>query len=175
MSRAPALALVLALALPAAADVFIVRHAEKKSSDDNATLSDAGLKRAGDLRRALSSVDLKAVYRTEYERTRQTAAPAAAARHLTPIELKAGDVKGLAKQLLARSPLEDVLVVGHSDTIPNLLHELGVSTRAAIASGDYDNLFIVAPRASGEPGFHWLHYGDAPAAVAAPAVMKKKP
>ena len=174
MSRA--VLLLLALAAPAAADVFIVRHAERISSkDEQSLLSAAGLKRAADLRRALASVDLKAVYRTEFERTRQTAAPTAAAHKLTPIELKSDDVQGLAKALRARSPREDVLVVGHSDTVPDLLLALGVSTRVAIGSADYDNLFIVAPRAGGEPGFHWLHYGDAPAAAAAPAAMKRKP
>jgi broad specificity phosphatase PhoE len=169
-------ALVLLLSVPAAADIFIVRHAERKDlKDDKSTLSPAGFKRADDLRRVLSSVDLKAIYRTEYERTLQTAAPTGAAHRLTPIELKSDDVQGLAKALRARPPLEDVLVVGHTDTIPDLLHELGVSTRAAIGSGDYDNLFIVAPRASGEPSFHWLHYGDGPAAAAAPAAMKRAP
>ena len=169
-------ALILALSVPASADIFIVRHAERRDlKDDKSTLSPAGFKRAEDLRRVLSSTDLKAVYRTEYERTLQTAAPTAAAHKLTPIELKSDDVQGLAKALRARPPLEDVLVVGHTDTIPDLLHELGVSTRAAIASGDYDNLFIVAPRASGEPAFHWLHYGDANPAAAAPAAMKRKP
>jgi broad specificity phosphatase PhoE len=168
------LALALALALPAAADVFIVRHADKKSSDEQSLLSAAGFKRAEDLRRVLSSVKLKAVYRTEFKRTLQTAAPTAAEHALTPIEVKSDDVKGLAKTLRALPGDEDVLVVGHSDTVPDLLNELGVSTRVAIGKGDYDNLFIVAPRGAGEPGFHWLHYGDAPPA-AAPAEMKPRP
>jgi broad specificity phosphatase PhoE len=175
MSRAAPLALLLALALPAAADVFIVRHAEKKNpKDEQSTLSAAGFKRADDLRRFLSSVMLKAVYHTEFKRTLQTAAPTAAAHKLPPIEVKSDDVKGLAKRLRALPPEEDVLVVGHSDTVPDLLQELGVSTRVAIGSGDYDNLFIVAPREKGEPGFHWLHYGDAPAGSAAAAAMKRK-
>jgi broad specificity phosphatase PhoE len=175
MTRAAALALVLALSAPAGADIFIVRHAEKKNpKDDQSTLSAAGFKRAEDLKRVFSSTDLKAVYRTEYERTLQTAAPTAAAHKLAPILLNSDDVKGLAKALRARPPLEDVLVVGHSDTIPDLLHELGVSTRAAIGSGDFDNLFIVSLHENGAPGFHWLHYGDAPA-VSAPAAMKRKP
>lgn len=174
MRRAYALLLV-ALALPAAADVFLVRHAEKKDpKDDKSTLSAAGLKRARDLSRTLSSVDLKAVYRTEYERTRQTAAPTAAAHKLIPIEMKSDDVKGLAAALRAVKPSDDVLVVGHSDTIPDVLHELGVSTNVVIGPNDYDNLFIVSPRESAEPGFHVLHYGDAPA-PAVPAAMKRKP
>ena len=41
--RAPALVLALALSVPAAADVFLVRHAEGKSrTDERSTLSDAG-------------------------------------------------------------------------------------------------------------------------------------
>jgi broad specificity phosphatase PhoE len=175
MRLAAALALAFALCVPALADIFIVRHAEKKNpKDDRSTLSAAGFKRADDLRRALSSVDLKAVYHTEFERTRQTASPAAAEHKLAPIEVKSDDVPGLVKLLRSRSPQEDVLVVGHSDTIPDILRELGVSTRAAIGSGDYDNLFVVAPRAGREPVFHWLHYGDA-SAPAAPAAMKRKP
>lgn len=153
-----AAALVLALSLPASADVFLVRHAEKKNPKmDKSTLSAAGLKRAQALKRVLKDVDLKAVYCTEYERTRQTAAPAAAAHGLAIIETPSGDVKGLAKLLLARPPSEDVLVVGHSDTIPDLLVELGVSTRAAIGPADFDNLFIVAPGGAG-PAFHRLRY-----------------
>jgi len=175
MSRAALLALALALAVPAAADIFIVRHVEKKNpKDDQSLLSPAGFKRAEDLRRVFSSVDLKAVYRTEYGRTAQTGAPTAAAHKLAAIETKSDDVKGLAKLLRARPANEDVLVVGHSDTIPDLLNELGVSTRAAIAPGDYDNLFIVARREGGEPAFHWLHYGDVPAALPSDA-MKRKP
>ena len=156
--------LLVALALPAAADVFLVRHAEKKDpKDDKSTLSAAGLKRAEDLKRTLSSVDLKAVYHTEYERTRQTAAPTAAAHKLTPIVTNSDDVKGLAKALRAIPANEDVLVVGHSDTIPDVLHELGVSTTVVIGPNDYDRMFLVTPRAGAEPGFHVLHYGDAPA------------
>jgi broad specificity phosphatase PhoE len=153
---------------------MLVRHADKKTPDEKSLLSAKGLKRADDLKRVLSSVKLKAVYHTEFERTRQTAAPTAADHHLTPIEVKSDDVQGLAKILRALPPEQDVLVVGHSDTVPDLLNELGVSTKVAIGNYDYDNLFIVSPRAGGEPDFHWLHYGDVPTpAPAAPAAMKR--
>lgn len=175
MRRAALAALALGLALPAAADIFLVRHADKTTPDEESLLSPKGLKRADDLRRALSSVKLKAVYRTEFKRTLQTAAPTAAEHELTPIETKSDDVQGLAKVLRALPAQDDVLVVGHSDTVPDLLAELGVSTRIVLGNYDYDNLFIVSPRASGEPGFIRLHYGDpSPAAPAAPAAMKRK-
>jgi phosphohistidine phosphatase SixA len=174
MRRSLAAALLLGLVLPASADVFLVRHADKKTPDEQSLLSTKGLRRAEDLRRVLSSVTLKAVYRTEYERTRQTAAPTAAEHHLTPIMTQSDDVKGLAKLLRALPPGENALVVGHSDTVPELLNELGVSTKVALGNYDYDNLFIVSPRASGEPEFLRLHYGEpSPKAPAAPPAMKR--
>ncbi|HEX4048687.1 MAG TPA: phosphoglycerate mutase family protein [Elusimicrobiota bacterium] len=176
MRSAALAALLLGLCLPASADIFLVRHADKKTPDEKSLLSSAGLKRAGDLARVLSSANIKAVYVTEYERTRQTAAPTAAEHGLTPIVVNSDDVKGLAARLRALPPGEDALVVGHSDTVPDLLTELGVSTKVAIGNFDYDNLFLVAPRASGEPDFQRLHYGaPSPRAPAAPAAMKRKP
>jgi broad specificity phosphatase PhoE len=156
--RAFLTALALASCVPASADLFIVRHAEKKSPTmDKSTLSAVGLKRAQALKRVLTDVPLTAVYCTEYERTRQTAAPTAAARGLKPIQTNSEDIKGLAKLLKERSPSEDVLVVGHTDTIPDLLIELGVSTKAAIGSQDFDNLFVVR-LGSGVPSYHRLRY-----------------
>lgn len=157
--RTPLLAaLALAAALPASADLFIVRHAEKESPKmDKSLLSAAGKRRARSLARVLKDVDLKAVYCTEYARTRQTATPTAAAHGLAPIQTNSEDVKGLAAQLKARGS-EDVLVVGHSDTVPDLLVELGVSTKAAIGSDEFDNLFIVSPSTDGGPRLHRLRY-----------------
>src|SRR6185312_6413378 len=111
MKRGLAL-LLLGLAISARADIFLVRHADKKTPDEQSLLSAKGHKRAKDLARTLSSVKLKAVYRTEFERTGQTAAPTAAAQGLTPIEVKSDDVKGLAKTLRALPAGENVLVVG---------------------------------------------------------------
>jgi broad specificity phosphatase PhoE len=160
--RLAAAALLLASASASAA-IFLVRHAEKRDPRDaKSLLSKAGLRRADDLSRVLASVPLKAVYATEFERTQQTAAPTAAAHGLKTAVLPSEDPAGLVKLLRALPADEDVLVVGHSDTIPDILAGLGVSTRTALAPNDYDNLFVVTPRASGEPQYLRLHYGDAP-------------
>ncbi|MDE2143759.1 MAG: histidine phosphatase family protein [Elusimicrobia bacterium] len=150
--------LALTACIPASADLFIVRHAEKKNPQmDKSTLSVAGLKRALVLKRVLTDIPLKAVYCTEYERTRQTAAPTAAAHGLKPTVTNSDDVKGLAATLRALPASEDVLVVGHSDTIPDLLIDLGVSTKVAIGAQDFDNLFVVR-LGSGVPTYHRLRY-----------------
>lgn len=146
--------------VPADAAIFVVRHAERlKPRDDSSLLSAAGKRRAQALRHVLSSVELKAVFCTEYERTRQTAEPAARAHGLEPTVLSSEDGKGLIEALGRLKPEEDVLVVGHTDTIPDLLKALGVESPVTLESDDYDNLFVVRPRDGKPPEFHRLRYG----------------
>jgi len=155
-----ALAAALALAAPGRPAVFIVRHAEKDLHvKDDPPLTKEGRGRAEELARVLRSVALKAVYVTQYARTRQTARPTADEFKLAPIQLKAGDNDTLVNALRAR-PQDDVLVVGHSDTIPGLLGSLGVADgpKDELPARDYDNLFVV-DLASASAKLHWLHYG----------------
>jgi hypothetical protein len=44
-----------------------------------------------------------------------------------------------------------VLVVGHSNTLPEVLKKLGVKDDIKIEDSEYDNLFIVVRPESGEP------------------------
>lgn len=161
MTRSLLLAALFAFAacVPGDAALYIVRHAEKKHpKKDDSLLSRKGKKRAEALSRALRSVDLKAIFVTEYERTRQTAAPVAKAKGLTPTRIVSDDLAGLVAALKMRPHEEDVLVVGHSDTIPDLLKELGVTPAVVIAPDDFDNLFIVDMRDPDPPELHRLHY-----------------
>jgi hypothetical protein len=52
----------------------------------------------------------------------------------------------------------NVLIVGHSNTVPELLTRLGVKDAIAIADNEYDNLFIVVRPAGGEPTLIRLRY-----------------
>jgi broad specificity phosphatase PhoE len=58
----------------------------------------------------------------------------------------------------------DVLVVGHSNTLPAILRELGIKKRFGIALDEYDNLFVVRIAKDGKATILHLHYGkrDAP-------------
>lgn len=157
--RSAVLLSLLVCALPCRAAILIVRHAEKKDAKDDASLlSSKGKARAKALSRALASVELKAVYCTEYMRTQETAAPTAEARKLKPIVTTWEEASALAPTLLKRPAEEDILVVGHTDTIPGLLKGLGVTRPVVLAEGDYDNLFIVTPQKDKEPLFLRLHY-----------------
>lgn len=106
----------------------------------------------------LASVPLKAVHCTELERSRQTAGPSAVAHGLKLTVTPYDDLKVLAKMLLETPSSDDVLVIGHSDTIPGLLAALGAKEKVEIGPDDYDDLFIVAPSTAGVTRVHRLHY-----------------
>jgi hypothetical protein len=50
----------------------------------------------------------------------------------------------------------NVLVVGHSNTVPAVIKQLGVTVPVTIGESDYDNLFIVTTGA--EPRMIRLHF-----------------
>ena len=125
--------------------IFLVRHAERAAISGHVPsdtgLSPAGRKRAEALARVLQDAQITAVYTTEYKRTRETAAPVAQSLGIQPEVISGDDLRGLIAKLKA-SP-GNVLVVGHSNTLPQIISALGVSSRVTVAESDYDNLFLV--------------------------------
>jgi len=163
--------------LSAAAQViFLVRHAERAEAApppapqrsgqaqpphgmmiaNDVPLTAAGRERAQRLATMLRSAGIKHIFTTEYQRTRQTAAPLAEALHVKPVMSAAKDMDPLVDAL--KRLKEPALVVGHANTIPELLKKLGVAGAIAIDDGEYDNLFVVVRGASGAPTLVRLRY-----------------
>jgi len=149
--------------------VFLVRHAERAPSAPATTpppghgmmgedppLSAAGKQRAARLAAMLASAGIRSIFTTEYRRTRQTAAPLAEKLKLTPIMSAAKDPDPLIAQV--RKLKTNVLIVGHSNTLPDLMKKLGVTTEVKIGDDDFDDLFVVVGAASGEPTLIRLKY-----------------
>ena len=130
--------------------VIVVRHAEKATDDPrDPSLSEVGKARAARLATALAAASVDAVYTTQYRRTRDTAAVTAAAAgvELHVHEATAQNTASYASELLAeiqaRPAGDTVLVVGHSNTVPELVETFGGSRVAAIADDQYDRLFVI--------------------------------
>jgi phosphohistidine phosphatase SixA len=138
--------------------VLLTRHAERVDDSSDSALSAKGETRAARLADMLKDAGITRIYTTELRRTVQTAAPLAATLHLTPAIIPARDHKALVAKIHAAGPHDRLLIVGHANTIPEILHELGVSEAISIGESDYDNLFAVAPRAGGAPLFVRLRY-----------------
>lgn len=159
---AAALVTLLAVAAPSPASaqkaVFVVRHAEKVDESEDPLLSVKGKARAQVLARHLKGAGIKAIYVTEYKRTGLTAAPLAAALGLKPIVIPADDTATLVERIRKDHPADVVLMVGHSNTLPDILKRLGHPETVEIAANEYDNLFVVVPRPSNPPAVLRLKY-----------------
>ena len=135
--------------------IVVVRHAEKASTGGNdPELSVAGQKRAESLARILKDSQVAAVFVTEFKRTQQTAAPTASAAHLMPTVISAGHTAELVSKLRALNG--NALIVGHGNTIPDLVKELGIATPITIPDDDYSEIFLVS--LSDQPQLLRLHY-----------------
>ena len=136
------IAFLLAVTANAAPTIFVVRHAEKASTGGNdPDLSPQGQKRADALASILKDSQVTSVFVTELKRTQETAAPTAKAAHVTPTVIPANDIGGLVEKLRALNG--NALVVGHGNTIPELLKALGIATSVSVPEDDYSEIFVV--------------------------------
>jgi 2,3-bisphosphoglycerate-dependent phosphoglycerate mutase len=134
--------LLLVTGANAAPVVFIVRHAEKANSGGkDPELSVRGRKRAEALANILKDSQITAVFVTEFKRTQETAAPTARAAHVSPTVIPANNIGVLVEKL--RTLNGNALVVGHGNTIPDLLRALGIATPVSIPEDDYAEIFAV--------------------------------
>jgi hypothetical protein len=117
-------------------------------------LSDAGRARAESLAATLKDAGVTAIFVTEFRRTRETAAPLAKLLGVEPQAMPSRDTPALIARL--KSARGHVLVVGHSNTVPEIVKGLGVSTAVTVGDADYDNLLVVT--LGDRPSLLRLHY-----------------
>ncbi|GAB4566790.1 MAG: phosphoglycerate mutase family protein [Haliangiales bacterium] len=125
--------------------VYLVRHAEKQRELADPLLSPEGEVRAQALAETLRSVALDAVYSTDTRRTRATAAPVVEAQSL-PLKLYDHRDPAELDQLVTtlRSQPGRYLVVGHSNTTPELVALLGGEPGPAIdEASEFDRLYVL--------------------------------
>ena len=127
--------------------VFLVRHAEKQSGD-NPSLTEAGERRAEMLAALLSDKGITHIHSTDYKRTLETAAPLAARTGLEVLLYDPRDLNAFADELASTHGVH--LVVGHSNTTPQLAEALGGAPGSDIdEASEYDRLYVVTLRGSG--------------------------
>jgi broad specificity phosphatase PhoE len=149
---------VLATALPASCQVTVIlsRHAEKAPAPpQDPPLTEAGKKRADLFASMLANSGVEAIYVTEFQRTQQTAAPLAERVHVKPMVVS--DTHQLIEAIRARKN-GVVVVVGHSNTLPEIIAGLGGPT-VKIADPEYNNLFVLTV-GDAKSSLLRLHYGD---------------
>ena len=140
--------------------VILIRHAERLDAapgDNNPHLSADGHSRARLLVHVLNPANISAIYTSEYVRTQETAQPLAEALGVSPVEgLEASQIK---KDIQVNHSGKTVLVVGHTDTVPEVLELLGDGSHE-IDPDEFDNMFIATVLGENSVRVIRLKYGD---------------
>ena len=121
--------------------VYVVRHAEKLNTTQDTPLSPAGEARAQELAHVLQDAGIDAVFVTQWQRTQLTGAPTASAAGVTPVEYP--DPVGVVATVMSSHIGEQVLIVGHSNTVDDIVAELGVAGLSDLSEPQFDRLFVV--------------------------------
>ena len=152
--------------------VFLVRHAEKGDAPaQDPPLSEAGKQRAEALARLLQSAGVKGIYTSQFQRTQQTAEPLAKRLGITvspvalgvkpsnPREVTEESVRELTKKVETHAGAA-VLIVGHTNSIPEVIRMLGGDIVPKIDESKFDDLFVVTVYAGGRAKVVQLKYGS---------------
>lgn len=151
--RAVSLLLLAALAaLPGSVaaqsvdDVYVMRHLEQEAGGDDPGLSPAGKRQADRLAAWFQRDRPRAIFASTARRAIETATPIA--RRLgVPVETyDAADPQRLIDRVKRTRGV--VLVVGHSNTVPDLIHRLGAVGPQTIPHTRYGQIWRV-PRRGG--------------------------
>lgn len=122
--------------------IYLIRHCEKADDSPDTELSEAGKARALKWKTYFGDKKITRIFSTPYKRTMATAAPLAAANGLTaasykPLEI---DLKAIAEQHKGKN----ILIVGHSNTIPKDVNRLLRESRYPdIDEDEFGCVFII--------------------------------
>jgi 2,3-bisphosphoglycerate-dependent phosphoglycerate mutase len=140
---------------------IIMRHAEKESTGTDPNLTSDGILRADELKRILNNISIKTIYSTPFNRTRQTVQPLATSKSLSITEYATSTPYAqLVSDIRAANKGKVVVIVGHSNTVPDILKEISNNSfNITISDSQYDNLFIVSLPEKLSPTITQLKYG----------------
>ncbi|MEJ7807658.1 MAG: pre-peptidase C-terminal domain-containing protein [Telluria sp.] len=141
------IALVMAALAPsfASADakfIYLTRHAEKSATGTDPVLTPEGVTRANNIAATLKKSGITGIYSTNTVRTKQTAQPLSTILNLPVQTYDDTQLATFAAQLKALPG--NTLVVGHSNTTPELIRLLSGDIVPAIAETEFDRLYQVA-------------------------------
>lgn len=141
----------------AAADtvVYVVRHAETTGAGTDPMLSPAGLARAQALATQLAGAHVVAIYTSQYHRTHDTAIPTSTASGVAIVDRTVDGTNAttygteLAALANAQRGKGDVLIVGHSNTVPDTVLAIAQMSIPAIADTEYNRFYAITLASDG--------------------------
>jgi broad specificity phosphatase PhoE len=154
-----AAALVVALAIwifasASTTTILVMRHAEKAALPaEDPPLSLAGEGRAQELAHVLGEAPaefrIQGIFVSEFRRTQETVRPLANRLGVPVIVVPAADISLVADRARAEYRGGRVLIVGHSNTVPEIVEKLSGEKIPAMAETEYGVVYVVSlPRFS---------------------------
>ncbi len=123
--------------------LYLIRHAEKyQDGSRDPVLTETGNNRSQQLASWFLDKDLKEIWSSDYKRTRDTAKPLLAELGHELSIYDPGNQAALVEQLLHRQ--HNALIVGHSNTIPELARLLCGCIIADMEETEHDRLIVVS-------------------------------
>jgi len=152
--------------------VFVVRHAEKASRpSEDPVLNEEGKVRAERLSEVLQSAGIKEIYTSQFQRTKLTAEPLARRLGISvgevplkmdqdnPRMVSQDSIKAIVDKIYEHAG-SAILVVGHSNTIPELIRMLGGDLVPTLGEKEYDDIFMATIYQRGKSKVIRLKYGQ---------------
>jgi phosphohistidine phosphatase SixA len=121
---------------------YVIRHLHTPEGERDPDLTAEGQAAAQRLVQLFANERPAAIYVSDFKRTRQTAAPLAARLGLTPIVYDPRDTPALIARV--RAGPWPVLIVGHSNTVPDIVEQLGGARPAPLSHPDFGDVWRIA-------------------------------
>lgn len=120
--------------------IYVIRHLQKGEGADPSLTAEgaAGAQKLADL---LADRRIVAIFATPTRRAMETAAPLAGRLGIPVTPYDPANPAALVAQAGAAGG--SVLVVGHSNTVPDLVSRFGGAPQAPLSDSDYGTLFVV--------------------------------
>jgi len=136
--------------------IYILRHTEKADDSADSLLSQAGIERAKYWKKVLQHTGFDQVYTTDFKRNIQTAELIAESSSVKPELYHPMSFEVLKFLKLIEG--KKVLIIGHSNTIPDMVNRLIGETRFPPMSHDnYNILYVVTITPDGTASTVKLH------------------
>ena len=120
---------------------YVVRHLHTPEGERDPDLTAEGQRQATLLADRLAAAPPAIIYVTRYRRTAMTAAPLAERLGVAPIVYDPADTPALVARVKA-GPLP-ALIVGHSNTVPDIVEQLGGTRPQPLVHEDFGDLWSI--------------------------------
>lgn len=120
---------------------YVLRHLHTPEGQRDPDLTAEGMAAAQRLPALFARERPAAIYVSNFKRSRQTAATLAARFGLTPIVYDPADTPGLVARV--RGGPWPVVIVGHSNTVPDIVEQLGGTRPAPLSHPDFGDVWRI--------------------------------